>query len=173
MNSFPEGGRMIAEGEIKKGMIVLNIIWAAIVGSLGIYIIVAQLVQADVRISMEAPILDTLRMILYGISFVIIFAIRFMKKMILKADTSAGVTSPRTGGLSGNPMVAKYTTAMVVSWAMGESIGVFGLVLFLIGKNTMDLYLLVALSFVTLMNHRPRRDEIVELGRNSTTEENS
>jgi hypothetical protein len=39
---------------------------------------------------------------------------------------------------------------MIVSLAMTESVGIYGLVLFFLGKNTMDLYLLIAVSAVAM-----------------------
>ena len=52
---------------------------------------------------------------------------------------------------------------MIVSLAMTESIGTYGLVLFILGKNQLDLYLFVLVSASTMLVYRPKRDEIVSL----------
>jgi len=52
---------------------------------------------------------------------------------------------------------------MIVAWALSESIGVFGLVLFLLGKNPTDLYLLILISAVAMLIYRPRKDEVISL----------
>jgi hypothetical protein len=46
---------------------------------------------------------------------------------------------------------------------MLESIGIYGLILFLIGKNTMDLYLLILISAAAIFIYRPRKDKVIEL----------
>jgi len=52
---------------------------------------------------------------------------------------------------------------MVISLALSESIGIYGLVLFLLGKNTMDLYLFILVSAGAMIMYRPRKDELLSL----------
>ncbi len=44
---------------------------------------------------------------------------------------------------------------------MSEAIGIFGLFLFFMGRNLMDLYLLIGLSAVAMFLYRPRRDAVI------------
>ena len=60
-------------------------------------------------------------------------------------------------------MLPKYSIAVIASLAMSESIGIYGLVLFLLGKNAMDLYLLVGISAAAMFYYRPKKDELLNL----------
>jgi uncharacterized membrane protein YccC len=56
---------------------------------------------------------------------------------------------------------------MIVAWALLEGIGVFGLILFLLGKNPMDLYLLIMISAAAMLWYRPKKDELINFFRKS------
>jgi len=57
----------------------------------------------------------------------------------------------------------KYSAATIVALAMSESIGVYGLILFFLGKNSTDLYLLILISAAAMVIYRPRKDEMLNL----------
>jgi hypothetical protein len=46
---------------------------------------------------------------------------------------------------------------------MSEAIGIFGLVLFILGKNAVDLYALIGLAAAAMLQYRPSRDELRSL----------
>jgi hypothetical protein len=46
---------------------------------------------------------------------------------------------------------------------MSEAIGIYGLILFLLGKNQNDLYLLTALSAAAMTLYFPKKEEVVNL----------
>jgi hypothetical protein len=48
---------------------------------------------------------------------------------------------------------------------MSEAIGIYGLILFLLGKNQVDLYLLTALSAAAMTLYFPRREEVISLAK--------
>ncbi|MGZ3569412.1 MAG: hypothetical protein ACXU9W_11555, partial [Thermodesulfobacteriota bacterium] len=50
---------------------------------------------------------------------------------------------------------------------------VFGLVLFLLGKNRMDLYLLILISAAALLIYRPRKDEVIGLSQMASESSNT
>jgi hypothetical protein len=50
-----------------------------------------------------------------------------------------------------------------VALAMSESVGVYGLILFFLGKNSRDLYLLILVSAAAMVVYRPRKDEVLSL----------
>lgn len=54
---------------------------------------------------------------------------------------------------------------MIVTLALSESIAIYGLVLFLIGKDPMDLYLLILISAAAMLIYRPKKEEVIHLSR--------
>ena len=73
--------------------------------------------------------------------------------------------SQNQGSATESLAVSKYIAAMIVSLAMSETIGIYGLVLFMLGKNTMDLYLLIFISAAAMFYYRPQKEKIIELAK--------
>ena len=155
---------MIPNEEIEKinrGLLTLNVIWAAMLISLFIYVLVGLYIKDTLRITMETNVIDILRNVLYAVSIITLITTRFIRKLILSGK---GTSTLQSSYQSDQPRaLARYTSAMVVSLAMTESIGIYGLVLFFLGKNEVDLYLFILISAATMLIYRPKRDEIISL----------
>jgi hypothetical protein len=61
------------------------------------------------------------------------------------------------------PFVGKYTTFVIVSLALSESIGIYGFVLFLLGDSFQTLYTFIAVSALAMIFYRPKRKELEKL----------
>jgi F0F1-type ATP synthase membrane subunit c/vacuolar-type H+-ATPase subunit K len=160
---------MISDEEVKRGLMTLNIIWFSIFISLVVYLFVGIMVKENVQTSMDAAAFTTLKSILYGIAAVTLIVTRFVRKFVLSAKGGNKQVAQKAEARTQHPALAKYTTAMIVSLAMTESVGIYGLVLFFIGKNAMDLYLLIAVSAIAMFFYRPNREEIVNLSQSFET----
>ena len=108
---------------------------------------------------MDKGTFSILKTVLYLFTVFILIITNYIRKLILSAK---GQHRQATQGFE-HLGLQKYAAAMIVAWALLESIGIFGLVLFLLGKNPMDLYLLVAISAAALSWHRPKKDELIGL----------
>jgi hypothetical protein len=149
--------------KINKGMLPLNIIWGAMLISLFIYLFVGLFIMDNLHTATEKNAIDTLRNVLFAVSFGTLIATRSIRKLILYGKGGRKVLNAGQPSYQSGQALSKYTTAMIVSLAMTESIGTYGLVLFILGKNQMDLYLFVLVSAATMLIYRPKRDEIVSL----------
>jgi hypothetical protein len=158
---------VISDEEIKKGLMTLNIIWCAMLISLAIYLFVGLQVAGNLRTSLGADTYAIVRLFLYILAFVTLIAIRYVRKLLLSAKGSNQQRSASGRYPIQNPAIGKYVSAMIVAWAMSEGIGIYGLVLFFLGKNVTDLYLLLALSAATMCFYRPKREEITSLSQDS------
>jgi hypothetical protein len=147
---------MITEQELNKAMRTLNIVFFALFSSLFFYLIVAYLLSKGTQPAADPGIL---RPIFYAVSFVIVFITKPIRKKILGKRTSI---APQPGTLQ-HPVVQKYMTAMINACALSEAIGIFGLVLFILGKSTMDLYILIIVSAFAILQYRPKRGELAAL----------
>ena len=54
---------------------------------------------------------------------------------------------------------------MMLTMGMSEAIGVYGLILYILGQQRQDLYLLTLMSAAAMLLYFPKRDEIVNLAR--------
>ena len=119
------------------------------------------------QVSLNQDTLDMLRKIFYALAGITLIITRYIRRFVLSAGGRAG---PATQSYH-SPVLQKYATAMIIAWALSESIGIYGLVLFLLGKNTTDLYLLILVAAAALLLYRPGRDEIMSLSESLTSGE--
>jgi F0F1-type ATP synthase membrane subunit c/vacuolar-type H+-ATPase subunit K len=154
------------KGANQNQLLILWIIWGAMVVTLGIYVIICHLLGDGLQQSLELEFpLDMLRNILYGVGIFTLFLAHFVRRFIL---------TPRTGGsgsMASKPpplndqssVMGKYTTAMLLSLAFSESIGIFGLVLFFLGDSLQTLYIFIGISALGMFHYRPKPEEIEKL----------
>jgi F0F1-type ATP synthase membrane subunit c/vacuolar-type H+-ATPase subunit K len=154
------------KGANQNQLSVLWIIWGAMVVSLCIYVLICHLVGDGIRQSVDPDFpLDLLRNILYAVGIFTLFLAHFLRRFIL-APRSGG-----TGSMSSkppplkeqSPVIGKYTSAMLLSLALSESIGIYGLVLFFLGDSFQTLYIFIGISALGMFHYRPKPEEIEKL----------
>ncbi len=150
---------MMTDQELDKRLMTLRIIWFAMLMSLGIYLFVGIQVGTNVHSSINEDTLDILRTVLYAMAFAILIATRYLRKLILSGKSQ--VSQPAQ--ILKYAALQKYSAATIVALAMSESIGIYGLILFFLGKNSTDLYLLILISAAAMVMYRPRKDEMLNL----------
>jgi F0F1-type ATP synthase membrane subunit c/vacuolar-type H+-ATPase subunit K len=151
---------------IDKGMQTLWVIWAAMLGSLGIYIFVCfQLVEGVLGNERTEVPINLLRKILLGVVAAELIMSYYLRQFMLKDRSSnAGVNSARRSStLNQPPLVSHYTVAVIISLALADSIGVYGLVLFLLGDSLQVFYTFIGISALAMVFYRPRREELERL----------
>jgi hypothetical protein len=151
--------RVISEQEPDKRLMTLRIIWFAMLTSLAVYWFVGIQVGTNVKSSVNEDTFGILRTVLYALAFAILIATRYIRKLILSGKSQV---SPETQVLK-HPALQKYSAATIVALAMSESIGIYGLILCFLGKNSTDLYLLILISAAAMVMYRPRKDEMLNL----------
>jgi len=145
---------MIAEQDMDRTLAVLKIVWMALLGSLAVYLIAGRLAAPTLMPRLGEEAQGTLRTALYALAFVTLIGAGVVRRLILAAG------GPPAGPAS---VPQKYSSAVIASLAMSESVGIYGLVLSLLGKNATDLYLLAGISAAALFYFRPRKDELLSL----------
>lgn len=156
---MPREKQMLTEQEIERGMATLRIIWLAMLVFLVGYGFAGRIAALGMASTMSKEVFAMLRTALYALAFATLIASRFIKKMILAGKGKAGdPTQPQPSSV-----MQRYTSAVLASLAMSESVGLYGLVLFLLGKDAGDLYLLLGISALAMVYHRPKREELANL----------
>ncbi len=150
---------MITDQELDKGLLTLKMIWFAMLLSLAIYLFVGLYGGMELRPSMDKETLGIFRILLYAFAFITLIITRFVRRLILSGK---GQGKPATPPFR-HSALQRYTTATVIALTMSDSIGIYGLLLFFLGKNSTDLYLLLLISAAALWMYRPRKDEVVDL----------
>ena len=148
---------------IEKGMIVLWFIWGAILFSLFVYIFISHTLGDEIRKGASEEIdLSLFRNILMAVGIVEIFIIHFLRKLMLPKVPESYRAEMQLESSKADPVraVALYTRAMIITLALAESIGIYGLVLFFIGDSSEVLYMFMAVSAALMIYYRPKRDEL-------------
>jgi len=150
---------------LNSGMKIIWIIWGAMFVSLGIYIIAAHIIADQIKMQSLAPdVFSLLRNVLYVIVLVELALIPFIKKLSLKSPLKLSQASiQQIPGAGNHPAVGKYASVVIISLAIAESIAVYGLLLFILGKDSHGLYLLIAISAMAMILYRPKMDELEKL----------
>ncbi|MDO8723633.1 MAG: hypothetical protein Q7J31_15610 [Syntrophales bacterium] len=152
---------MITDQELDKGLLTMKSIWFAMLMSVVIYLFVGLYVEPNFRSPMEKDAFAILRNVLYGVAFIMLIATRYVRRLILSGKGKYQQSSQT----SQHPALQRYSIAMIAATAMSEAIAIFGLILYFLGKNRMDLYLLILVSALAIFMYRPRRDEVINLTR--------
>lgn len=151
---------MMNDMELDKGLRTMTVIWAAMLVSLALYLFIAMQIGETIKVAMAPDLLDILRTVFYVLSFVILLVIRIVRRLVLSGK---GVGASRQLSALSDPLLQKYLAATMIALALAESIGIFGFVLFLVGKSAIDLYVLIGLAAVTMLVYRPRKDDLLAL----------
>jgi hypothetical protein len=150
---------MISEQDMERMLAVLKIIWLALLGSLALYLVVGLMIAPDFASPLSGETFAIIRAALLMLGFVTLIAAKYVRRLILGAGgRGAGPDQDRQASLP-----QRYASAVTASLAMSESLGIYGLLLFLLGKNKMDLYLLVGISAAAMYYFRPRKEELLNL----------
>lgn len=151
--------------KINKGWLPLSTIWSAMLISLFIYLFVGLYMEDKISIPMEKDILDLLRNVLYVVSLVTLIATKYIRKFVLSGKEPGDVKKvyPQPVLNTQHAALARYTTAMIIALALSESIGIYGLILFFLGKQHLDLYLLISISAAAMLYYRPNKDELISM----------
>lgn len=152
----------------EKGMLVTRIIWAAIFGSLFVYVVVCHVVAGgSFRNEISGLPLDLIKNILFGVSIIVLFLAYFIRRRIVSVKKGNSMNMPASPATPLNlaESLPKYTVAMIISCALSETVGIFGLVLFLLGDSFQNLYLFISVSAIALIYFRPKKEEIEKLAK--------
>ncbi len=152
---------MITDEELSRRLSTLKVIWFGMLGVLAVYVFIGLSIAKDVHVSIDKSTFGVIKTLLYLFTLVVIIITRYASRFILPGKGQSGQATQNFEPMT----LQKYTTAIIVAWALLDCIGIFGLVLFLLGKNLMDLYLLIAVSVAAMFWYRPKKDDLVNLVR--------
>jgi len=151
---------------IEKGFLTLKIIWAAMFGPLLIYVIICHQFGHEIRqvANIQIPV-DVLKYIFLGLSLVTLFLTHHLRRSMLAVRSVGPVIklADQTSYSNQPQALVKYTAAVIVSLALSESIGIYGLVLFFLGDTFRTLYTFIIISAFAMSYYRPKQEELVML----------
>lgn len=151
---------------LSKAMKVNWVIWAAMVSSIGIYILVAHVTEGKIRIGAGAgEVFGLLRTILLIVGIGELVLIPLIRRLMLRPSSLSPVQGAPASALTpqSHPAAARYVTALITSLAIAESVAIYGLVLFFLSGDFGTLYLFAALGAAGMLVNRPKGGELEQL----------
>ncbi len=145
---------------------IIMIIWLVIYSMLPIYFLICKFLEARKLIGTDPDLpIEIIGISLIAVTVMTLLFTYFIRKKILKTKKSQSIVSSRDGSSISlvHQVVARYTAAIVISSALAESVGVYGLVIFLLSQNTAMLYQFLFVSAVAMYYFRPRKSELLDL----------
>jgi len=133
---------------LKKQFKMLQIIWVAMIAPLAIYLIISHMAGDSIKEGASArneiP-LDMLKNILYIVSIIELGAAYYIRKIILKVNPE----------MTGATAIQKYIAASIITFFLSESVGIYGLVLYLLGDEMFNMYIFIIISAAALFYFHP------------------
>ncbi len=143
--------------DLERSWKSLYLIWIAMLIALFVYMLAGLSLEDKINIPIDKGVLIIIRYFFYVAAGVLVFSIKYVRKYIFNSN------SPGGRSYNANPAVSQYIKATIASMAMAEFVAVLGLVLFIIGKNKMDLYLLVFISAAAMIIYRPFKEKMFKI----------
>jgi hypothetical protein len=137
-----------------------TVIGYGMIGMLLVFTAVAETMKAmnhETRGLLPSSTLEILRYLFLGVTLGEFFMIRIVKKMVLSGGGRMSTLSNRGDPLLA--MVQKLFTAAIITFGFCESVGIYGLVLFMIGGSSFDFYLFIFLSLAFFAYYFPKYSE--------------
>ena len=169
--------------QLERGMFVMKILWGAFFSALVIYLIIGHVIGTNaIDTKLDNFTFRVVTATLGVIACVILATAYFLRKLLLKAQPVSStlriiqqmltaVTPPFP--LAYHQAVSKYMAALMICIAFSESVGIFGLVLFLISGEFVILYSFIVVSALALYFFRPKFADLERLALDMKRLENS
>ena len=140
--------------QLKSDLLLPWIITSMMLLMLAVYVFICLYYGNDVRLDniSDPPVL--IRTILYIIAIVSFPVTNLIRHIMLRLNqTMPGDT----------PAKSRYLITVMVSLSISESIGIYGLVLFMLGDEVNSLYIFSILSVLAMYLYRPKLEEYAEI----------
>jgi Ca2+/Na+ antiporter len=128
--------------------------------SLGFYVLVVEMLK-NIPGGTQKPDLfvdiSILRYLLGGLSIGSVFGIKFFRKLFL--HNRARLQLNRFPYKAFSPDLQRLMFVSVTTFAFCESVAIFGLVLFLVGRTSTDFYVLLVFSLILFATFFPKYSE--------------
>ena len=140
-------------------IVKLWIIWAGFAGTLIAYVAIPVFAGDMLRRNISADIpLGIMRTALLGIGAITLIGAHFLRKRIIKGVDSDPMALKPQVPPDVSDFVKRYTMAMIISLALAESVGIYGLVLFFLGDDFSTLFTFVGISAAAMFVFRPKAE---------------
>jgi predicted neutral ceramidase superfamily lipid hydrolase len=155
--------------QLKRAMFVMRILWATFLSSLVIYLIIGHIIGTNIGAKLDDFTVWVVVATLSVITCVILPTAYFLKKFLLNTRPMSSILIIIRNILIGfkqpfllvyNQTVSRYVSALIICIAISQSVGIFGLILFMLSGEFLILYSFIVVSGLALYYFRPISEEL-------------
>jgi len=158
----------VKKEDLRKQYLILRIIGGAMIASIFIYAGVTEWIRANndsfAGFVKPVPPMDILRSALIAFALFEFVLINVLRKLFKSGKLDAFLKASARGG---SVAFAPFMSFSMITFALSESICIFGLVLFLIAGSRIDFYIFFVLSLAAYAINFPRFADMEDWARKS------
>lgn len=153
-------GNRVEREQLKSDLILPWLIAGIMLTMLGTYIVICHTLGEQLR----QPLPETQRVLIRTVLYIVAIVTFPLTNLIRHIQLRLNQTMPRTPS-HGTVTEARrrYLLTIIVSMALIEVIGAFGLVMFVLGDGFNTLHIFTGLSALGLFLYRPKTDEYLDI----------
>lgn len=154
-------GNRLNRGQSKPDLVLPWLIVGMMFIMLAAYIIICHTLGEQLR----QPLPEAQRVLIRTVLYVVAIATFPLTNLIRHIQLRLNQTMPRSHAAHGAVAEAKnrYLATIIVSMSLIEVVGIFGLIMFVLGDDFNTLYIFTGLSALGLFLYRPKADEYSEI----------
>ena len=151
---------MESDQELDKGLRNLKIIWLSMLGLLPLYAWIGYYVAPHLNIAWGEETVTIVRIVCYLFALGIVFSIPFLRRFLLTGNRREQRSVQIQKLPDPHVPIQRYIGVMIATWSLGESIALYGLILFFFGQNTVEFFLFLLVSAAVLCFYRPSKRDM-------------
>lgn len=138
----------------KNDLLIHWTIFATLLSSLAIYAFIGYTVGAPLRADATTIQPVMLRSIFYALTIITFPVIKLIRHISLRLNQTM---------LTPTPAKTRYLISIIISLALSETIGIYGLVLAILGDTLNSLWIFTFLAVLAMLLYRPKFDEYQDI----------
>ncbi|MCF7969763.1 MAG: hypothetical protein K9L22_01170 [Methylococcaceae bacterium] len=144
----------ISEQEIQADLLGAGIIRAVALMSLVAMVAICHIYAEQIQLGFELQERVVLRTVLYVVAILSFPVMKFIRHVLVRLSQS---------GDSDKSAKRRYLSVIIISMAMAESIGFYGLLMYVLGDSFNTLYIFIGLSALAMFLYQPKKEEYISI----------
>jgi hypothetical protein len=141
---------IISKQQLQTDLLLAGIIRAMGLISLLAMVAVCHIYGQQIQLGFDEQDRVWIRSILYVVAIITFPVMKFVRHVLLRLNqTMPGDLAPKF----------RYLITIIVSMLVAESVGLYGLIMYILGDSFNTLYIFIALSALVMFLYRPQIDE--------------
>jgi len=144
----------ISEQEIQADLLGAGIIRAVALMSLVAMVAICHIYAEQIQLGFELQERVVLRTVLYVVAILSFPVMKFIRHVLVRLNQS---------GDGDKSAKRRYLSTIIVSMMMAESIGFYGVLMYVLGDSFNTLYIFVGLSALAMFLYQPKKEEYISI----------